>query len=475
MPPSRDARPGIRALFRDIAESCSSLGAPTYADLALCVAEWADVEPLRTLLAPYADARIGDMVPLRLLGAAHRLALTRQAPELALFLPTAGGTAPHDEDSRAMCRRAFLAAIDQHRDAIAAALARIPQTNEVGRASGLAGLLRRVEAGFGLPVRLHEIGCSAGLSLRVDALVEAGAIPIERAEWGALPRIVERSGCDLFPVDPSSTEDRTYLTSFVWPDHVERFERLRAALDIAGRIDATIVAEDALEDVRRLRLRPGTALVVWHSAMWMYLSPDERAAIETALGDLGAQADAHSPLVHIGLEPLQDREGSQHRFVLAMTTWPGLGGVPAGIEVPWGATPPAGTPVEWFVPCSGGIVRDDSGRLLLVRRGQEPARGLWSIPGGRVEGDESWQDAAIREVQEETGVSATPEAFAGFVLRESGSGSTYAIADFILRGHGEPAAGDDAEAAMWCAPGEISRLETSPGLEGALRAWGVID
>ena len=84
MGPSRDSRPGIREIFLDIAASCDRLGAPTYADLARCVAEWSDDEPLASLLAPYADARVGDMVPLRLLAAVHRLALAREAPELAL-------------------------------------------------------------------------------------------------------------------------------------------------------------------------------------------------------------------------------------------------------------------------------------------------------------------------------------------------------------------------------------------------------
>lgn len=163
MEPSRDSRPGIRAIFLDIAASCERLDAPIYADLARCVAEWSDSEPLSSLLAPYADARVGDMIPLRLLSAVHELALARQAPEVGIYLPTTSGVAPRDDADRERLRRAFLATIDVHRGAIAGALARVPQTNEVGRTVGLAALLRRVRTGFGLPVRLHEIGCSAGL------------------------------------------------------------------------------------------------------------------------------------------------------------------------------------------------------------------------------------------------------------------------------------------------------------------------
>lgn len=474
MGPSRDSRPGIRAIFLDIAASCDRLGAPTYADLARCVAEWSDEEPLASLLAAYADARVGDMVPLRLLSAIHRLALAREAPEVALFLPTTGGIAPRDDAGRDRLRRAFLATIDAHRVEVAEALTRVPQTNEVGRTAGLAGLLRRVERGFGLPVRLHEIGCSAGLSLRVDALVAEGVVVADQVEWGPLPSIVERAGCDLAPVDAATTDGRLTLTSFVWPDHLERFERLRRALDVARGVDACLVAADALDYVRGLSLQPGTTLVVWHSAMWLYLPREERRRIRAALDDLGGQATHEAPLVHIALEPMSEDPGAQHRFTLAMATWPGLDGVPAGIDVPWGTTPPAGTPVDWSVPCAGGIVRDESGRLLLVQRGREPARGTWSIPGGRVDGDERWDAAAAREVREETGIEVGAPRFVGIVERHSGAGARYLIADFAFAGEGTPRAADDADDARWCTPADIPAMRTSPGLVEALQEWGFL-
>src|SRR5436190_190421 len=54
------------------------------------------------------------------------------------------------------------------------------------------------------------------------------------------------------------------------------------------------------------------------------------------------------------------------------------------------------------VECAGAVVRDDHGRLLLVRRGRPPSAGLWSLPGGRIEPGESAAAAAAREVWEET-------------------------------------------------------------------------
>jgi ADP-ribose pyrophosphatase YjhB (NUDIX family) len=439
------------------------------------VVAWHEDEPLRTLLGPYADARVGDMVPLRLFAAIHRLVLERQAGELGTFMPSVGGTPPNDDLQRERMCRTLLAVIDAHRDEIAGALTRIPQTNEVGRAVGLAALLRRLRHAFALPVDLHEIGCSAGLSLRVDALVDAGVIRADHAEWGALPDIAGRDGIDLAPVDASTPSGRTLLTSFVWTDQIERFERLRQALRVADQVDVDLVRADAVDSVRGLVLRPGRILVVWHSAMWLYLAPDERSDIRAALEELGAAATAGSPLAHAWLEPVAENEGGEHQFTLAMATWPGIDGVPAGVEVPWGHAPPSGEPVAWNVPCAGAIVRDPSGRILLVRRGQAPSRGLWSVPGGRVEPGEDWAEAAVREVREETGIVARHPEFVGIVERDSEAGTTYLIADYAMTGDGEPRAGDDALEARWCEPDELRLMPTTPGLVEALRGWGLID
>ncbi|MGA0010341.1 MAG: DUF2332 family protein [Candidatus Nanopelagicales bacterium] len=468
----RDDRPGLEAIFTDIGQSCRRLGAPTYATWADCVLQWRDEEPLRSLLAPYAEARIGDMIPLRLFAALHGLALQRQAPDLAIYLRTLGGTPPCDAEQRERMCRVLLSVIDAHRALIADALTKVPQTNEVGRAVGLAALLRRVHRAFELPVDLREIGCSAGLSLRVDALVEEGVITGDHPEWGDLPALASRAGCDLAPVDASTPDGRSYLTSFVWADHVDRFERLRRALALAPTIEAELVRGDALDYIRSLALVPGRALVVWHSAMWLYLSPEQRATIREVLDGLGARATAQSPLVHIWLEPVSTDAGGQHRFALTMASWPGVDGLPAGIEVPWGYAPPAGEPVEWSVPCAGAVVRDHEGRILLVRRGQAPSRGMWSLPGGRIESGETWADAAVREVSEETGIAAQDPVFIGIVERDSESGSTYVIADYAMRGAGCPAPGDDADDARWCDARDIEALVTSPGLVEALREWG---
>ncbi|MBA2553039.1 MAG: NUDIX domain-containing protein, partial [Geodermatophilaceae bacterium] len=56
------------------------------------------------------------------------------------------------------------------------------------------------------------------------------------------------------------------------------------------------------------------------------------------------------------------------------------------------------------IPCVGAIVYDEAGRLLLIRRGQPPHAGSWSLPGGRIEAGETPRQAVVREAAEETGL-----------------------------------------------------------------------
>ncbi len=130
-----------------------------------------------------------------------------------------------------------------------------------------------------------------------------------------------------------------------------------------------------------------------------------------------------------------------------------------------------------LIPCVGAIVLDGDGRILLIRRANPPAQGLWSLPGGRVEPGEDWPAACERELHEETGLRATVDRLVGEVRRDSPHGGIYVIRDYLMTLHpGDltPTAGDDALAAAWFAPGALATLDTSQGLVEALTEWGVI-
>jgi len=127
------------------------------------------------------------------------------------------------------------------------------------------------------------------------------------------------------------------------------------------------------------------------------------------------------------------------------------------------------------VPCAGAIVRDYAGRLLLIRRGQEPGRGLWSLPGGRCEPGEDAATAAVREAYEETGLVVAAGALVGRVERPGPGGVTYVIDDLACAVTGGTLrAGDDADDVRWVGPAELATLPVTDGLLDALTRWGVV-
>ncbi len=102
-----------------------------------------------------------------------------------------------------------------------------------------------------------------------------------------------------------------------------------------------------------------------------------------------------------------------------------------------------------------GVVVIEAGRVLLVRRGRPPSKGLWAVPGGRVELGETLAEAAAREVFEETGVRvADAEVVWGFdAVDRDDDGRVrhhYVVVDLRARFvSGNPRAGDDADEAAW--------------------------
>ena len=321
--------------LRAQAEQCAAHGSPLTAALLYGAAD--DYEaggPTAELLGPHADDPSGSVPSLRLTGALHRLVLERKAPELALHYPSVGGTAGV-EGAWDTARRTIADHLDELREAVQ----RPVQTNEVGRSAVLYGGLLHVVARTGLPVRLLELGSSAGLNLRVDRFAydvadgvvlgdPASPVRLVRPWSGTHPpydvdlQVVERAGCDPSPLDPARAVDRLTLTSYVWADQVERFERLRAALEVAAQHPVEVERLPASELLRRelAEPRPGVVTVVWHSVVRQYLESQERATVEHLLDDAGARATPDAPLAHLSMEP--ERVGSGYRFAVELAIWP---------------------------------------------------------------------------------------------------------------------------------------------------------
>jgi len=101
----------------------------------------------------------------------------------------------------------------------------------------------------------------------------------------------------------------------------------------------------------------------------------------------------------------------------------------------------------------GAVIVHD-GRVLLVQRGTEPARGRWSIPGGLIEVGEPLSEAVVREVREETGLQVEPVELIELLDRIHREGDRvryhYVIADYLCRVVGGALhAASDADAVRW--------------------------
>ncbi|MEN3538192.1 DUF2332 domain-containing protein [Microbispora sp. ZYX-F-249] len=173
---------------------------------------------------------------------------------------------------------------------------RATQTNEAGRCA----LLLPVLAALPQPLALLEVGASAGLCLYPDRyayrygehLVGAGEPVLDCAATGVapparLPRVVWRAGLDLNPLDVTDPADVAWLDALVWPEHVHRRARLRAAASVAAAEPPLLVRGDLVDDLPALAAQAprGATLVVFHtSVLYQVPAPRRRAFAELARG-----------------------------------------------------------------------------------------------------------------------------------------------------------------------------------------------
>ena len=135
-------------------------------------------------------------------------------------------------------------------------------------------------------------------------------------------------------------------------------------------------------------------------------------------------------------------------------------------------------PTRPYLAVSAAIFRD--GRVLIVRRAQPPAHGLYTLPGGVVELGETLVEAVKREIREETNLEIEPHGLAGYrqVIARDSSGRIerhFVILPFAARWlAGEIALNDELAEAQWLAADELSRLKTTEGLADIVAAAGEV-
>jgi hypothetical protein len=349
-PEQRTAR-----ILRTQAMHCERLGSALYGGLLKHAAQdLLSGGPTAAVL----DGHLADpgrsALALRMLGGVHALVLAGRAAELGRYYPSAGGNADAGPGAR-LAWPALRDVLDRHRAEIRTWLLHPPQTNEVGRGAALAGALCHLVAGADLPVRLVEIGTSAGLNLRADQFWISGAgvsfgpesspVRMPQAWLGQPPpvrpiEVVSRTGGDLAPVDPVSEQGRLLLLAYVWADQVDRLDRLRGACDLAARIPADLRREAAAETIAGLSLEPGTWTVLWHSIFQQYLDADQIRELADGVAGLGGTATESARFAHVTLELAKPGPDTP----VEVTTWPGgtrrvIGtALPHGIPVTWTAT-----------------------------------------------------------------------------------------------------------------------------------------
>jgi hypothetical protein len=298
------------------AVQCERVGSPLYARVLAAVrADLAAGGVCAEVLAGHGDDPFGSVLPLRLLGAVHRIVLEGRAPDLARCYPSVGGD-PGAGDVGAR----FVATVAEHRDEVVRRLADGVQTNEVGRCAVLVGGFATVARRTGLPLRLLEMGASAGLNLRWDRY------EYEPSMWEGQPPelpdrfdVAERRGCDPSPIDPTTEEGRLRLRCFVWADQTDRLARLDAALEVAARVPALVEQADGPDWVaaRLAEASDGVATVVYHSIVLQYLARERRRVLRERIAAAGARATDAAPLFWLRMEPGGDVAE------LRLTSWPG--------------------------------------------------------------------------------------------------------------------------------------------------------
>lgn len=328
------ARPGLEdaaGRFELLARACDEMRAPLYASMARSAADdYRNGGPVAGFFAARPQLLALSTIGLRLMAAVHYDALSGAAPGIAAHYPSCGGDG--DPAAAWAAVRAWIAA---RGDDLARRCQATPQTNEVARSVPLLGGALAIAARTQMPLRLFDVGSSAGLNARLDCYRYEGngwawgdassPLVLSNRELGGAPSFLDanlvvesRAACDLHPLDIAREEDRLTLRSYVWPDQLERFDRLNRAIEAASREPLVVERADMLEWIlQRTAPRGGTATVLMHSIVCEHLTGDVRTRFLERIRAQGELATPQAPFAWLRLEKEDEIYGTR------LTFWPG--------------------------------------------------------------------------------------------------------------------------------------------------------
>ena len=225
-----------------------------------------------------------------------------------------------------------------------------------------------------LPLRVLEIGASAGLNLRFDHFAyDTGRgvagdpdspVRFDRASGRASRPtcpdrfdVAERRGCDRHPIDATTPEGRRTLMSYVWPDQTERLARLEAAIEVARRVpvaidqaDAAVTGSSARWPARRRASPPSSSTRSCSSTS----PPDRRRRFRDAVASAGSTAtDRRAPGVAAHGARRRPGGGPPHHLARWRRAPAGHGRVPRPPHLVGGLTgpnPDPGPDLETVLP-----------------------------------------------------------------------------------------------------------------------------
>jgi hypothetical protein len=338
----------LSAAFLEQAGHCEALDSPFMGRLLrMLSAHW----PTDTALARKCATFAGDIgpkghsLPLRIASGLHALVLTQADPALAAVYPPHTPTDPQLQEG-------VVAALQRNDAFLCDWITHAPQTNEVRRSAVLIGAAQLLTARFGLPLKLSELGASAGLNLMFDQFhlaVGEGYGPesdvVLIPDWqGALPpegalTVVDRRGVDLNPLNSRDPDHALRLQAYLWADQAERIARTRAAIALQ---DAEVDASDAIDwlEARVAAPQDGALHLIYSTVAWQYFPTEGQARGTMIIEAAGAKATETAPLAWLSYEADAHPRGA----ALTLRLWPG------DVTIDLGRADFHGRWVDWRAP-----------------------------------------------------------------------------------------------------------------------------